>query len=189
MPVQYEWAYRLRGFAMVQPYLILFLCTFAVTEKYLITWPVGLTVFNFGVAMRIWAQMHLHYRLPVQKVLTCTGPYRFMRNPVYVGNTMMLLGITFTSRLLWFLPIMLLWCLVVYSLVIRHEERHLLEKYGNSYKQYLHRVPRWLPKRNADEQPDIDLEQYFWPSIRAEIHCWLLLIPMVGREWFILELV
>ncbi len=188
MPVRFEWAYRNRGLALAPPYIFLLVCNTSATEEYLLTWPLGLTLFNLGVAMRMWAQIHLHYRLPVHKVLTRNGPYQYMRNPIYLGNTMMMLGITFTSRLLWFLPVMLLWCIVLYSLVVRREEAHLLLKYGRPYERYLQEVPRWIPRRSSDEPTAIDWEPYFWPSICAEIHCWLWLIPMVGKELFYFEL-
>ena len=72
----------------------------------------------------------LHYRLKMRKVLTSTGPYAWVRNPIYIANTSMLVGLTCTSEHFWFVPIMLLWCAVVYHYVVRREESHLRDKYG-----------------------------------------------------------
>ena len=176
-------AYRIRGILMVPPFLFMLLFSSGETEWDRLTWPVGLTLFGAGLGLRIWAQMHLHYRLNEHKKLTMTGPYSRVRNPIYIANTTMLVGLAFTSELVWFAPVMLLWCAMVYRFVTRHEESHLIEKYGASYEQYLASVPRWRP-RPAQRMGAADARGFFWPSVVAELHCLLLLLPLVGKETF-----
>lgn len=179
--------YKIRGILMAPPVLFLLVTFVGETERDLLVWPIGLAVFGLGVLIRVWAQMHLHYRLRMRKALTTTGPYAFIRNPIYVANTAMLLGLTVMSELLWFLPLMLVWCIAVYSLVVRREEAHLLDKYGEPYAKYLERVPRWVPgwivSRNHGEQQQ-QAREYFWQSIAAELHCFLWLLPLIGKELF-----
>jgi len=107
----------------------------------------GLFIFISGLFLRIWAQQHLHYRLKIHKRLTVTGPYSLVRNPMYIGNILICSGLTIISELLWILPITLFYNFGLYSLVIRYEEVHLIEKYGESYRKYKEKVPRWLPKK------------------------------------------
>ena len=67
-----KWVYRFRGYLMTPPVIIAFFCFRYETETEFIL-PFGMCFFILGVALRIWAQQHLHYRLRVHKRLTMTG--------------------------------------------------------------------------------------------------------------------
>ncbi len=180
----YNLIYKIRGILMVPPFLFLVCVFYGETEQGNVIWPAGLLLFTFGVLIRVWSQMHIHYRLKIHKTLTMTGPYVYLRNPIYVANTIMLLGLTVLSELLWFLPVMLLWCILVYSFVVRREEAHLLGKYGLPYSEYLQNVPRWVPCFGEKRNVQLKTKRFFWPSIIAELHCLLWLIPFIGKELF-----
>jgi protein-S-isoprenylcysteine O-methyltransferase Ste14 len=155
--------------------------SFLETENHWVVWPLGISIFLLGLALRILALQHLHYRLKVHKGLTMTGPYFFVRNPIYIGSTLICLGATVCSELLWLVPIMLLYCFVIYSLVIRYEESHLLERYGESYLTYMSEVPRWFPKTIRLKDLGIKNE-YFRAAIIAEVHCTLIILPFLVKE-------
>ena len=72
------------------------------------------------------------------------GPYRFTRNPMYVGFTLMYVGISALANAL--LPILLLPALqrLMRRGVIEREERYLEHKFGDEYLQYKGRVRRWI---------------------------------------------
>lgn len=177
-----QWVYRIRGLLMLPPAIFIVLFSYGEFEKDALVWPIGLAIFAAGMALRIWAQMHLHYRLRVHKKLTITGPYVYVRNPIYIANTLLMLGLTVTSELAWFLPIMLLWCIVLYRYVVRTEEAHLLEKYGEPYGHFIETVPRWIPKIGKDRSAKPRVAGFFWSSVAAELHCLLWLIPLIGKE-------
>ena len=75
----------------------------------------------------------------------CTeGPFRFSRNPIYVGDWFILAGVSLLLGTAWpllFAP--LIWLLLRYG-VIRHEEAHLEARFGGDYLAYKARVRRWL---------------------------------------------
>jgi protein-S-isoprenylcysteine O-methyltransferase Ste14 len=80
------------------------------------------------------------------KELVITGPYRYVRNPIYVGVLLIFLG-----HFLWFGY----WTLLIYAasaltgvhfFVISYEEPTLKRKFGATYEEYLRQVPRWIPK-------------------------------------------
>ena len=178
--------YRLRGWLMVPPVLFCLSCYWHEVEHASLVWPLGLVLFASGLLLRIWAQMHIHYRLKLKMRLTTTAPYRFARNPIYVANTMLIASIAVLSELIWFLLPIVLYCAAVYTLVIRFEEAGLLSKYGESYAQYQRLVPRWFPslRRNVLNSDPGDGRKLVFPflraSILAEIHCVaLLLLPIV----------
>jgi protein-S-isoprenylcysteine O-methyltransferase Ste14 len=76
--------------------------------------------------------------------LVMSGPYRFSRNPMYVGLTLIYLGVAGTRAELW--PVIVLPVLLAYVnfIVIPVEEQYLREAFGDSYAQYSARVRRWL---------------------------------------------
>jgi len=79
------------------------------------------------------------------KEMVIRGPYRYVRNPMYVGN----LAIIFGEALLFASPVLLLYaivmCVVTHLYVTVSEEPVLTRRYGEVYLQYLRTTPRWLP--------------------------------------------
>ena len=76
--------------------------------------------------------------------IVSSGPYRFTRNPIYVGLLCVLTGFAFFTPSLWIaLSIGLLFLLLHFG-VVRPEEKYLSEKFGEDYRDYLRRVRRWI---------------------------------------------
>ena len=75
----------------------------------------------------------------------CTrGPFRFSRNPIYLGDWFLLAGVSLLLGTFWpllFAP--LIWIMIRFG-VIRHEEVHLEAKFGDAYRDYKARVRRWI---------------------------------------------
>jgi protein-S-isoprenylcysteine O-methyltransferase Ste14 len=72
------------------------------------------------------------------------GPYRFSRNPMYVGMTLLYVGIAAATGVIWAfapLPVVLI---VIRYYVIEREETYLAAKFGDSYREYQFRVRRWI---------------------------------------------
>lgn len=175
--------YQYRGLLLAPPLLFSVLCTWAETENDWVIFPVGLSLFGVGVGLRFWAQCHLHYRLSVRKQLTTTGPYRFVRNPIYIANFLIVGGLAVTSELLWLVPAMLLWTAYVYRGTVRYEESHLARKYGSPYEAYCAHVPRWkpaLPVGVVSSGPSV--RPFFASSAFAELHNLLILAPFILKE-------
>ena len=111
---------------------------------------VGLTLVVIGIAFAFSAlgifgkrsTTTIPFETPTS--LVTSGPYRFTRNPMYVGLTLIYLGVAGTRAELW--PVILLPVLLAYVnfIVIPVEERHLRDAFGNTYAQYGLRVRRWL---------------------------------------------
>ena len=177
------WWYRFRGWLMAPLALVMLLCKWHETESHVLAFGLGGAVFCGGWVLRIWAQGHLHYRLKVRKNLTTTGPYAYVRNPVYIANTLILIGMSIMSELLWLCPLAALYCAVVYTFVVRYEEGHLAAKYGGPYCQYLQRVPRWLPlRRTWRGLVQLNVRPFLFDGIKSELHAVLLLALPLLKE-------
>lgn len=75
------------------------------------------------------------------------GPYAITRNPVYLAEGSIALGIAMMSRMPWFVLATLLFGLIITALVIEWEEKMLRRRYGGVYEEYCHHVPRWFSLR------------------------------------------
>lgn len=175
------WFFRHRGVLVAPPLLVALLCFRGEVESHRLCWTLGTSLVLLGAALRVWAQEHLHHRLRLPMHLTTSGPYQFVRNPLYIGNTLIYLGATVTSELEWMIPLTLLWCLGIYSLVVRYEEAQLQEQYGEAYRRYQQEVPRWLPRLSGLYHLGF-VNRFFWGSVAAEVHCLLILFPYLLKE-------
>ena len=76
--------------------------------------------------------------------LVTTGPYRFTRNPMYIGFTLLYLGISLWVNSLWpVLALPLILVTIQYGVVVR-EEAYMERRFGEDYIAYRRRVRRWL---------------------------------------------
>jgi protein-S-isoprenylcysteine O-methyltransferase Ste14 len=76
--------------------------------------------------------------------LILNGPYRFTRNPMYLGCTLVVLGLGLTSNNLWISLFAAPALLAVHFIAVLPEERYLCEKFGEPYERYLVQVRRYV---------------------------------------------
>jgi hypothetical protein len=158
-------------------------CRFDEYHNAAVALSVGGALFLAGWLLRIWAQRHLGYRLKTARALTTCGPFAFVRNPIYLGNTLMILGAVAAAEVFWMLPLALLWCAPVYSLVVRHEERRLVRTYGRAYLAYQDVVPRWRPLLWTAPLP---CPHRGWGRpLLVELHTPLIMAPALLKLWLL----
>ena len=91
--------------------------------------------------------MKLHTTLDphgsVSAIVT-SGPYRFSRNPIYLGFVCTLIGLLFALGNYWGAVLSPLLMVSLYRLVIKHEEAYLEKKFKDQYTSYKSRVRRWF---------------------------------------------
>lgn len=180
-PAVLKFAYRYRGELVALPLVYALLCSWHEYENEPILWLAAGITFMLGFALRVWSQQHLHFRLKMEMALTNTGPYSLVRNPIYIGNTLICMALTIGSEVMWLLPVTLLNCVIVYAMVVRHEESHLTEKYGEEYLAYMQQVPRWIPRRLSGAKLQWSRD-YLRVSLRAEAYNLLLIVPLLLKE-------
>ncbi|MFN7941115.1 MAG: isoprenylcysteine carboxylmethyltransferase family protein [Thermoanaerobaculia bacterium] len=82
-----------------------------------------------------------------------SGPYRFVRNPMYVGGAAVLLGAGLALSSPGIVALAFVFLAVMHLLVILHEEPSLTEKFGESYRRYRSSVSRWRIRRPRPAPP------------------------------------
>jgi protein-S-isoprenylcysteine O-methyltransferase Ste14 len=112
-------------------------------------WP-GLAVVVLAVGLLIWGRRTLvaggtnvDPSLPSTAIVSA-GPYRFSRNPLYVGLALVYLGLTLALDSWWGIVLLALVLIVMHVGVIQREERYLEQKFGDGYRQYRSAVRRYL---------------------------------------------
>ena len=81
----------------------------------------------------------------VQRLVTY-GIFRWVRNPLYVGNFLIWMGFVVISGVLWFLPIAIVIFAIEYTLIVAYEEGVLESIFGQEYLDYKQTTPRWIPR-------------------------------------------
>ncbi len=72
------------------------------------------------------------------------GPYRYSRNPIYLGFAIAAAGIALAFNTWWMLLSALAFVLIANKFVIEREEKYLEGKFGESYSNYRQKTRRWL---------------------------------------------
>jgi protein-S-isoprenylcysteine O-methyltransferase Ste14 len=112
--------------------------------------PLGWLLVGIGLILFSWTLWTFaRHRTTVNpylgaSALCMSGPFRFSRNPIYLGDWFILLGVSLLLNTLWplaFAP--LIWIMLRFG-VILHEEAHLEAKFGDAYRDYKTRVRRWI---------------------------------------------
>jgi len=101
----------------------------------------GLLIYLFGMIFATVAA--LNFATSAKNKPVTEGLYRVSRNPMYVGLLLMQigLGVACTSWLYLLLTAVLM---IVLNAVLPSEERYCLDRYGDAYREYTNRTPRWI---------------------------------------------
>lgn len=103
----------------------------------------GIRVFTVGSAPR--GTSGRNTREQKAEILNTTGAYSVVRHPLYLGNYLVALGMSFFSRT-WFLPIIVsLTALLYYERIAAREEEYLEKKFGEEFRRWAAGVPAMIP--------------------------------------------
>ncbi len=110
----------------------------------------GTMVFVLALGLIAWAIItitraasNVPTNLPTTTIVE-SGPYRFTRNPIYLGMFLGLIGLAIAFDNLWLLMMLVPFALVIRYGVVAREEAYLERKFGDVYRRYHARVRRWL---------------------------------------------
>lgn len=121
----------------------------------------GLGVVGLGIVARLWASGHL---VKFQR-LVISGPYRWCRNPLYLGSFIIGLGFSVAGASIWLILLFLAVFFAVYLPVMSREEEELGQSYGSDYSTYAMTVPRFLPRKRVRLSPEIVANHFQWKTV------------------------
>jgi len=101
----------------------------------------GLLVFLFGMIFNFVAATNL-MNTPLDRPAT-KGLYRISRNPIYLGAFLEFIGIGIACAS-WLFLLLIAILIILQHIVVGAEERWCLEKYGDAYREYMNRTPKWI---------------------------------------------
>lgn len=110
----------------------------------------GWFLIGAGVALMLWAAMTMRRArttvMPGRQpdALVTDGPFRFSRNPIYLGDLILLGGLMLSVSAPMGLMVLPGFAYLLQSRFIRHEEKVILAKFGADFESYKARVRRWL---------------------------------------------
>lgn len=144
--------YHNRNWLFPIVYLFLFIPFTQVFDSPSTAMLVGFIVAFIGQATRV-ATIGLVYiirggknRRVYAEDLVTTGLFSHCRNPLYVGNILMLAGLGIASNSLLFMAVIIPAFLFIYQAIVRAEENFLSNKFGAGFDAYCKDVNRWFPK-------------------------------------------
>jgi protein-S-isoprenylcysteine O-methyltransferase Ste14 len=141
----------------------------------------GAALAVLGTLLRTWAAAYLpsevvHDSQIHGEKLVADGPYRYVRNPLYLGGVLFAVGFALTASRLGFLLIVSALTLFYHRLIAR-EESLFRETQGESYRQFLAIVPRLMPSLNPRVAAG-GLAPRWGQAVIGEAFMWLLAVAV-----------
>ena len=119
---------------------------------------VGAIPLILGELLRLWAVGYAggatrSRTLGAASDLVTTGPYAHVRNPLYLGNLLLSLGVCVIANVYWMIIVLLVGYFIQYLPIIASEEAYLREFCGAAYRTYYTAVPRFIPRLRGYTNP------------------------------------
>jgi protein-S-isoprenylcysteine O-methyltransferase Ste14 len=144
------WRPRLAGISTIGVFLIAgVLRDGSLAVHSVILAVIGTLLFACGIALAVWARLHLgrNWGMPMSQraepELVTSGPYRFVRHPIYSGLLTAMLGTALVNNLLGLIVVAVLVAYFYYSGIV--EERNLAATFPKAYPEYKSRTKMIIP--------------------------------------------
>ena len=137
---------------------------FLITGLVIIALGQGLRILTIGLAYIVRGGQNR--RIYAEKLVT-DGVFSHCRNPLYLGNLLIISGFLFVSGNITGIILGSLCFMVIYRLIIHSEETFLSRKFPAAYPAYCHDVPRWIPELKG-LQNTIAQYRFDWPAVAVK---------------------
>jgi protein-S-isoprenylcysteine O-methyltransferase Ste14 len=129
----------------------------------------GLAIRSLVMATTTIRRSGVHRRVAAPTLLD-GGPYAWCRNPLYLANATILVGLTLLFDSRWMVGLALPAALLGIRSIVAAEERVLLATFGDRYRDYCRRVPRFLPRPSFPPGPSGAALAYDWRRALRKEH-------------------
>ncbi|MEY9327252.1 methyltransferase family protein [Sinorhizobium fredii] len=113
-------------------------------------WLAGCALILLAALLDLWAVKTLldrHTAVLLHRCATCLvtgGPFRFTRNPIYLGYTFVMVGLGLITLNPWFFVMGIFAVALTTLIAVRNEERQLLSRFGFEFERYCRHTTRWI---------------------------------------------
>ena len=172
--------FKIRSFTPI-PFILALLYFAAPTGD---TIAIGIPIMAIGECLRIWAVGYAGAStrarsLGAARDLVTTGPYSYVRNPLYLGNFLLSLGVCLVANVYWLIVVLLVGYFLQYLPIIAVEEAHLAESCGPVYQAYREHVQRFVPRFRA--YPEASSHDFSWTrAIKSERRTLTAILCIIG---------
>ena len=142
---------------------------------------IGLPFTIIGLILRFWASGYIgkesrSKELRVTSLIT-NGPYRFIRNPLYLGNFFLTLGILLGMNLpSYFIGAIIVLFWVYYAMIIKAEHDFLIQKFGEKYLSYCKATRAVIPKNFFKKTLSDESQQYEFRNAKKEFQTIIMML-------------
>ncbi len=150
----------------------------------------GFVLVALGELLRLWgvaiAGSETRTTGPVGGTfLITTGPFAYVRNPLYLGNLVMYFGIGMMSAVPLLALAAIVFFFIQYSLIVSLEEEYLVKTFGEEFVRYCTEVRRFVPglrryRSESSRQPELDWKRGFVSERRTLQAIVLLTVLLAG---------
>jgi protein-S-isoprenylcysteine O-methyltransferase Ste14 len=116
---------------------------------------IGMSIATCGEAIRVWAAGHLRK----SREVTVSGPYRWVAHPLYVGSSVMGVGLAIASASVLVAALVALYLVATLTAAIKSEEAFLRRTFGDQYDLYLNGVAAKRRERSAASRRSFSVRQ------------------------------
>ena len=144
---------------------------------------IGSLFVYLAAPLRSWAESYLHSSIVHDAAIhsdqfVAEGPYRYVRNPLYLGNDLLAIGLGVLASRLGFVVMVVGMFVVTWRLILR-EEAGLLATQGEGYRRYFNAVPRLWPSLRL-RIPSGGAKPNWRDGFTGEIFMWSIAIGMTA---------
>lgn len=143
----------------------------------------GVIIAGAGIVFRMHTASYLfgrHIETEIGASFLCSsGPFAYIRNPLYLGNFIVGIGMAVSLNEWYGYAIFLFQYTLVYSFLIPYEERYLLDKFGYVYTDYSTQVRRFLPRLRGYKGHSKVIPKYKLGVLSEKYHVMILVLAFL----------
>ncbi len=126
-----------------QSLAVVLILLYALTgQPSVVTAGIGLTAAALGTLIRLYASGYIIKNAELAQ----SGPYAFVRHPLYTGNILLVMGFAVANATLWAVPLALAFFWFYYPPAIEYEDRKLNSIFGQTWRDWADRTPALMPR-------------------------------------------
>jgi protein-S-isoprenylcysteine O-methyltransferase Ste14 len=146
---------------------------------------IGLPLILIGLILRFWASGYIGKESRSKELMVNTliinGPYRYIRNPLYLGNFFLTLGVLLGLNLpIYFILLIIVLFWIYYAMIIKAEEDFLKERFGEEYLSYWKMTGTIIPINFSKKKLTNENEKYKFRLALKELQTIIILLSIYG---------